>query len=139
MGVLYVWPVRTKPQAPRSLQRWLASSFEAGVECCLRGGICIHDLAGHQSGRHRASEGQTVSGTFQGHSQLSAAESFSGCVATRKLSAAQSRKWLLKFHIYICKDRGKRLRLPSHLQIENDSHQILPSLAHRERVVSDVG
>src|ERR1022692_995354 len=26
-------PTRTKPQAPRSLQQWLASSFEAGIVC----------------------------------------------------------------------------------------------------------
>ena len=26
-------PARTKPQAPRSLLQWLASSFEAGIGC----------------------------------------------------------------------------------------------------------
>jgi hypothetical protein len=32
-GVTDGWTVRTKPQAPRSLLQWLASSFEAGIGC----------------------------------------------------------------------------------------------------------
>ena len=39
-------PVRTKPQAPRSLRLWLASSLEAGVNCRLRGGKRADDAAG---------------------------------------------------------------------------------------------
>ncbi|HEY5213822.1 MAG TPA: hypothetical protein VIJ38_12465 [Acidobacteriaceae bacterium] len=42
-------------------------------------------------------------------------------------------------HIYTDRVPGKHLRLPSYPQIENDSHQLLAILAHRARVVSDLG
>ena len=44
-------------------------------------------------------------------------------------------------YIYVYSDygRGKRLRLPACLQIENDSHKKLAVRPHPARVVSDLG
>ncbi len=71
-------PVRTKPQAPRTLRFWLSSRFSAGVDCWSRGGMRGDDPAGPRSGRHPSCVAQPVSKTLQVQPQLSAAEGISG-------------------------------------------------------------